>query len=344
MTGTDTVPELSDTLRTDSGEEVDWRTRIERWVLVDANRWLVAGVLTGFVFVSTVVVGAFGPVSAREFLVRGVSPGSVLVELLKTIVSLVTIVLSINQLVLSPQLGPVGSQRDRLEDAMELRRSAEDALGISVSPSSPSRFLFALAMALEYRVDRLDEVARPDVPFRPQLDEYVHTVRDATDRVTEELRDAHFGEFEAIPLVMTFETSGKIRQARLIRHQHRRELTDAERDAIDDVLDALELFTTARAYLKTIYIRSEFINFSRALLYVGLPCLLAAFFASQIYGPNVFPGTTLGIENLLWFVSGAVTITLVPFVLMISYVSRLATLSQSTLFVAPFVAGGTEAD
>lgn len=116
---------------------------------------------------------------------------------------------------------------------------------------------------------------------------------------------------------MTLDISGKIRRARLLRRRHREALTDAERDALDDVIDALDLFAVTRAYLKTIYIRSEFINFSRALLYVGLPCLLVTFWASQIYDPSAFRGATLGISNLLLFVGAAATISLVPFALLI---------------------------
>ncbi|WP_137285498.1 hypothetical protein [Halorussus salinisoli] len=84
------------------------------------------------------------------------------------------------------------------------------------------------------------------------------------------------------------------------------------------------------------------INFSRALLYIGLPSLLVAFYAAQTYDSGVFPGTTFGVENRLWFVSAAVTVTLLPFMTLISYVSRLATLSQSTLFIGPFVVGSQQ--
>jgi hypothetical protein len=50
----------------------------------------------------------------------------------------------------------------------------------------------------------------------------------------------------------------------------------------------------------------------------------------------------LGVENRLWFVSGAATVALLPFMTLISYISRLATVSQSTLFIGPFVAGSEQ--
>lgn len=80
------------------------------------------------------------------------------------------------------------------------------------------------------------------------------------------------------------------------------------------------------------------------MLYIGLSVLLATFYATQIYGLNVFPGTTLGIPDSLWFVSGAVAVALAPFAVLIAYVARLATISQSALFIGPFVAGVNESD
>lgn len=136
---------------------------MKRWFLVEANRLLVSGLLAGVVFVSTVLVGTFGPVSVQEFLGDGISPASAFVELLKTIVSLVTIVLSINQLVLSPQFGPVGNQYERLKEAMDLRRNTEDALNIEVNPSPPSRFLYAVTMSLMKRAEALEKTTRNDI-------------------------------------------------------------------------------------------------------------------------------------------------------------------------------------
>lgn len=51
---------------------------LERWFLLDANRWFVIGLLAGATFTLTVLVGTFGPVSARRFLARGVSPATTL--------------------------------------------------------------------------------------------------------------------------------------------------------------------------------------------------------------------------------------------------------------------------
>lgn len=341
----DSLTEISDTIdRPDRGTLRAAVFAFKRWFLLDADRWTVVGLLTGSVFVLTVLVGTFGPVPVQRFLARGTSPGTVLVELMKTIVSVVTIVLSINQLVLSPELGPVGDQRERLEDTMELRRDSEGLLDRTTSPLAPGRYLDELVSALRERGLDLAESIDGGPELRSEIASFARELAAETDGVNDELADATFGEFEAVAAVMDLDTSGKIERLRRLRTEYADQLDDDERAALAEMVDAIELFVTARAFLKTTYVRTEYINFSRALLYVGLPSLFATYLATQIYDPGVFPGTTLGVENRLWFVAGATTVSLVPFATLVSYVGRLATVSQSTLFMGPFVAGEDRRD
>ena len=332
--------EITDTLdRSQRGPVRRALFEAKRWFLLDANRWSVVAVLTVATFFLTVAVGTFGPVSVQRFLSRGISPASALVELLKAIVSIVTIVLSINQLVLSPELGPVSDQRERFQDTMELRERSEDLLDETVSPLAPGQFLDDMVSALRRRAVEVGETVDGSSELQGNVAGFVRDLLDDAEGVEEELSGAKFGDFEAVPAVMDFDTSGKLRDLRRIQREYGDELTDEEVEALSEMVDAIELFVSARAYLKTTYIRTEFINFSRALLYVGFPSLLLTYFAAQIYDSGVFPGQTLGIENQLWFVAGAIAVALVPFVTLISYIARLATVSQSTLFIGPFVAG-----
>jgi hypothetical protein len=296
---TESPTEITDTIaRPERGPIRRTLFEFKRWFLIDANRWVVVGFLGSVTFALTVAVGTFGPVSAQRFLTQGVSPAAVLVELMKTVVSVVTIVLSINQLLLSPELGPVSDQRGRLEDTMELRRRSEGVLDDTVSPLSPGQYLDDLVSGLRERAESLGERIDGGPDLQSDLREFVISLEaDATD-VNESLADAKFGDFEAVAAVMNLDTSEKKRRLRRIRKEHGEQLDD-EKEALVEIVDAIELFVTARGYLKTTYIRTEFINFSRALLYVGLPSLLLALYATQIYDPGIFPGTTLGIENRL---------------------------------------------
>lgn len=315
--------------------------RVKRWFFITASRWLVTAILLAGVFATVVLVGAYGPVPVGAFLDAGISPGAVFVELLKSIVAVLVIVLSINQLVLSPGLGPVGEQRERFEDTMDLRRRAESLTGVTVSPSSPARFLQVVTGAIADSARELQAAAGDveDADRREELIAYAGTVASEAAYVSDQLRTDRFGMFEATPTVLRFATSEKVKTLRGFEHEG--QVADVT-EPVDRLDDLLELFTVAREYLKTVYIRSEYINLSQNLLYVGLPSIVATYSAAQLYSPGVFPGTTLGVENRLLFVALAVTVALAPVALLVAYTFRLAAMSRSTLFVGPFAAGSDD--
>ncbi|RBI58437.1 hypothetical protein DMJ13_26815 [halophilic archaeon] len=315
-------------------------TRAKRWIQLDADRWLVTGFLLGLSFLVIVLVGSFGPVPVQSFLTEGISPGAVLVELLKAIVSVVVIVLSINQLVLSPGLGPVGEQQDRYEQTMELREKIEEHTGTRTSPSSPARFLYVLMEAIVHQAEQLREVTATsdNQLLHEQTSMFTESVITEATSVAALLADSRFGRFEVTSAALRFAISGKVRTLRDVRQTHEQTLSSTEAEVFDEMEELLELFAVAREYLKTVYIRSEYIGLSEGLLYTGLPSIVLTYCAAQIYAPTIFAGQFFGIEHQLLFVSGAVTVALTPIILLIAYVFRLAAMSRSTLFIGPFAA------
>lgn len=315
--------------------------RAKRWFQLDANRWVITSILLSVSFFTIVFVGSFGPVSVQSFLTDGISPGTILVELLKTIVSVVVIVLSINQLVLSPQLGSVGDQQDRYEQTMELRDKVEKQTDRHVSPSSPALFLHVLMAAIITQAEQLQDATAGNSTLHEETSSYAESLLDEATVVAESLADSHFGRFEATSAILRFSISEKVRTLNEIRETHEQTLSPTEVHVFDEMEERLKLFSVAREYLKTIYIRSEYIALSEALLYTGLPSILLTYSAAQLYEPTIFPGQLFGIEHQLLFVSGAVTVSLAPLIVLIAYVFRLAALSRSTLFIGPFAAKPT---
>lgn len=53
--------------------------------------------------------------------------------------------------------------------------------------------------------------------------------------------------------------------------------------------------------------------------------------------PALFPGETLEINNLVWIVSIGATIGFIPFLLLSTYILRLATIAKRTLAIGPFI-------
>ena len=319
--------------------------RAKRWFLLDANRWVVTGILSLATFLLVVTVGVFGPVPVESFLDTGISPGSILVELLKVIVSVVVIVLSINQLVLSPGLGSVGDQESRFEETMQLRERIEERTDVEASPSSPANAMAVLVASIANRARELREVTADadgtDPRFEADVASYAEGVAEEADTVEGLLAGSHFGSFDVMSASMRFAISEKVRTLRFLRERYGDSLSPTEAELFEEVSDLLELFTVVREYLKTAYIRSEYIELSQGLLYLGLPSVVLTYCAAQTYAPGAFPGRSFGVDHGLLFVSGAVTVALAPFALLLAYVFRLATLSRSTVFIGPFAARST---
>ena len=53
--------------------------------------------------------------------------------------------------------------------------------------------------------------------------------------------------------------------------------------------------------------------------------------------PGSIPGTTFGVANVVWVANAASTVALLPFVLLLSFVLRIATVAKRTLSIGPFI-------
>ena len=137
---------------------------------------------------------------------------------------------------------------------------------------------------------------------------------------------------------LNFNYSWKLYEARRLAREHEAVLGGEARQAVDDLIEVLEFFGPAREHFKTLYFQWELINLSRAMLYAAVPALVVT--ASMILyvdGAATVVGSTAGVDNLVWVVAGASAVALVPFLVLVSYVLRIATVAKRTLAIGPFV-------
>ena len=331
---------VSDALRHESasGSPREWLREAELWLFVDAHRWVVVGLLSAVVFATIVLGVILAPPSAREYLVGGTSVAKGYVELQTIDVTVITIVLSINQLVLSPELGTVGEQRSRLDDAMENRAETEALADAPSVPNDPAQYLQLLVEATRARAERLREAVAEhgDATVRRDVEQALDNVIREADRVATDLEDRQFGTVELVGAAMHFTTAEEIRAMRDLRQRHGESLSTDEEAAFDEVLEVLELYTVAREYFRALYVQWEFINFSRAILYLGLPAVVVAHLSVGFIGAKAFSGTLLGLPTMFLYETAAFTVVLVPVVVVISYAARLSMLAKAGIFVSPF--------
>ncbi|WP_435179263.1 hypothetical protein [Halorussus sp. AFM4] len=330
---------VSDALRHEStGSPLGWLRRAELWLLVDAHRWAVVGLLAAAVFATVVVAVVLAPPSAREYLVGGTSIAKGYVELQTIDVTVITIVLSINQLVLSPELGTVGQQRSRLDDVLDNRTETQELADAPSAPNDPAQYLQLLVAATRRRAEQLRETVAEhgDATVRRDVDRSVDEVVRKADRVAASLENREFGTVELVGAAMHFTTAEEMRAMRDLRRRHEASLSADGAAAFDRLLEVLKLYTVAREYFRALYVQWEFINFSRAILYLGLPAVVVAHLSIGFIGSKAFSGTLLGLPTLFLYETASFTVVLVPVIVVISYAARLSMLAKAGIFVSPF--------
>jgi hypothetical protein len=315
------------------------------WLLLDANRWLLAGGVVLTFCLVLVGASALTGVDLRTVLGQSDPVETLFQALITAIITGVTLVVTIAQLVLSQELGAVGDQRERMEGAMAFRRDTEELLDAAVAPAEPAAFLGALADAAGARADDLcDTVAgAPDEHLRESVRSFAESLADSADRVGARLDDAEFGTFEVVVAALDFDYSGMLHEARRLQGEHGDDLPAEASDALGEITETLRLFGPAREHVKTLYFQWELSNLSRAVLYAAVPSLAVAVWGVLfLEAPGTVTGTTLGIDNLVWAVSAATALSLAPFALLGAYVLRIVTVTKRTLAIGPFVLRETD--
>ncbi|UPV76277.1 hypothetical protein M0R89_03210 [Halorussus limi] len=323
-----------DTMR-ERADESSWKL----WVLMEANRWAVTGALLVGVFAALVVVGVLDPSPLQRSVAQSDPTETLFQAFVTAIITGVTLVVTLNQLVLSQELGPVGDQRDRMEGAMAFREDVEQTLDSPVSPPEPSAFLQALIDETCSRANDLaDAVSDSDDPeFRAAVENYVDALEENANEVSDELDEAEFGSYDLLSAVLDFNYSWKIFVARRLHNEHGDALTDDAAAAFDDLEEVLGFFGPAREHFKTLYFQWELVDLSRAMLYSAVPALVVAASMIVYYDAKALPGATLGISNDILITSFAATVAVVPFMLLLSFILRIATVAKRTLSIGPFV-------
>jgi len=306
---------------------------VERWVLLDGNRYALAAVFSVGVFAVNAAIGfaGFVPVADSETataLVAAIVGGTL---------PFITIVLAVNQLVLSQELGWAGELEDRFEAMTSFRRTVEERTATPVSPAAPADFLRLVveavvdsAEALRPAADRVDD---PDLAAR--VEEFVDAVASEGELVSEALDGADFGTFDALSPVLGHFNGSHLYVARTIRTHHGDELSEEDAETLDALVELFGDLAVARQTFKTLYMQYELAHLSKLLLYVGFPTLLGGGIFMMTYGRIV---EAVGDPAaLVVVVSGVVTLVFLPFVVLLVYTVRIATIASRTADFGPFV-------
>ena len=323
----------ADTMRARADE-----SRCKLWAVLGANRLLITGLLGILVFVTLTIVGATSYSAFQSALESGDTMETIFSTLIGAIITGTTLVVTISQLVISQENGPLGEQRERMSNAMDFREYTQELIG-RPSPADPSAFLQAIIDASEQRTKELREaVADSDNDqLRAEVDEFTDSITGNSEEVRDELEGASFGSFDVLFAALNYNYTWKVFQTERIAHEHGADLTAEDEAILQDLKTTLSMFGPAREHIKTLYFEWTLIDLSQLIIYLSVPSLLVAISMLAFVGVDTFTGTTLALPTLLWVLVGAITVTLLPFLLLLSYIARVATIAKRTLAMEPLI-------
>lgn len=314
-----------------SGPDGDPGRGVADWFLIHGDRRAVAATV---VLVVVAVVGllvgagvlAVGPDGYVATLFgSGITAG---------LVTLLTVALSINQLILSRVFGSPDSLRDRLDGARELRHAVEEVAGEPASPSDPGEFLSLLARALRDRATAL-ETAIGSSAWQPPT-EVERTVRGVAEygAFIDDRASGSTKIVEVLEVILGTRYAEYLVAVHRLQGAHAASLPEEALTEARAVETLLEWLAVTRQFVKTITLQQDFANLSRLIVYSGLVALLIAVAMTLVYRTGSV-GVPADLLPLVVTLGTGVVVS--PLALFVAYLLRAATIAHRTVSVGPFV-------
>lgn len=306
--------------------------RPAEWFLLSGNRLVVsAGLLAvaGALFGGVVLAG-LAPLTERTpvlFLIFALIGGNF---------TLITIVVSISQFILSRHLQSPGEIREQLEEMISYRRTVGQVTRQDVLPVTPKGFALLLFRSIERDSERLrtadwdpeDAAIRTEVESAVvELDAHAGHVIDLLDGREGSVRNALFATLNANYSLFFYD-------AYRLRTDHGEDLPAEVTDALSRLEQHVEQVDIARRYFKSVFIQSELSALTRLLLYAGPPIQVVLVALMLVY---TAPPDAFALDPVLpVLVPLLVTLGFAPFAFLTAYILRLSTVVRRTTVMYPF--------
>lgn len=313
-------------------------TKLKTWLTLNGHRLVVTGLLAMLIF----GVFVFGGTFFYQYYLTDAQTADTVETVFSTMISAiitgVTLVLTITQIVVSQENGPLGDQRKRMNGTMDFREYTKEITG-TPTPADPSAFLRSLILESKDYAETLRESIHDNdnEDLRREVDEFTDSLIGNAETAADKLEGRTFGSYTVVSAALDYNYGWKIFQIERITDNYSDSLTAETRMIFDDLKTALSMFGPAREHIKTLYFEWELISLSQNILYLSVPALTVAGFMTTYVGGAALPGVTLGVPNLIWITAAAFAVTSLPFLLLISYIARVATIAKRTLAIGPFI-------
>lgn len=321
----------------DDSRKGSWADRLKSWILLDGPRKAVAGITAGglFIFVFAISTSRYSPLNEFQplyYVFGGLIGGNL---------TIITVVVSINQLLLSQEMSTPTELRSEIDGMIDYRQDIETASG-RVPPVEPLGFLRLLVETTRQRAQQLGglSISETTEDVSNEVDQIVAKITEHSDRIDDLLEERNVGTFQVLSATLNTNYAKEINELRRIQSRHDDHLPADVLETIDDLVDLLQDIDIARQYLKSIYLQQELASLSRLLFYTGLPSV--AIVAVTFFVFTTIGGTTVSSTLMPLLVSAVITIGLLPLTVLFSFILRTATVARRTAAVVPFTAPAQE--
>ena len=325
-----------------SDETRGWRESIFRWTVIEGGRLSVAGIILGgiLLLLAVLLVVNLFPTEPGDpvFLLLSAFLGGNL--------TLITVVIAINQLVFSRELGSPGELESRTRNAVAYRDEVQSVLDRAVTPVMPGSFLLVLHENLGERAESLGETV-PSVEgvdgeradeFAEEIDALVRALQRDVQLVTEALDGPNADEqiFGVIAATLGTTQAEQLYDLARIETRFADRLSETQAELFESIREHLLHVDVARKYFRTVYIEKELSFLSRIMLVVGVPAqfvVAATLAVYDIAALGEFPAGVVVAATLV-----AMVACFAPLAVLASFVLRLSWVAQRNASVMPFAA------
>lgn len=306
-----------------------WTSDLLTWFVLRGDRGQVALILIGvyFLFFWIVLVTDAVPLADMQsvyYVYSGLIAGNI---------TLITIVVTINQLLLPRIMYQPQEIEHQIEALLEYRSRLEHATG-EIAPIQPSAFLKIMLAETRETAQNLGGIVRQDSGPIEDIDDYVETLSTHIDEV-EAMFDEPAATFEILSALIETNYAEFFNRLRWIQATHEHRLSEEATEMIDRLQNFLKDIDISRQYFKSVYIQRELSTLSQLILLTGLPtigvlcaALLMLAFPADLPGMLDSPGL---------FFAVTLTVGMTPLSVLASFILRSSTIVHKTTATPPFV-------
>lgn len=303
------------------------------WLFVSGNRNVVAG---GIVFAIFLLVSGLLSLNAIAIDPSSKAGSAFAGGLIVGTLTVVTVTLSINQLILSRVFGTPDELQERLTGARDLRGRVRERAGQHATPNDPAAFLSVVATGIADRAGRLRTAAGDAGQGREAVTRYADDIQAYGENMGAKLeREAEL--LDVLSVVLGNEYARNLTATTRLRNEYGDALDEAARAELDAIEELLESVAVTRQLFKTISLQQDFSRLSRLIAITGLAAFLTSLLFALVYRTNTL---TVPAKHFPLLFSLGIAVIVTPVAVFIAYTLRAATLGRRTTSVGPFVPPG----